>query len=141
MRYRVDARPRAINACHCLQCKKLTGATHLLMLLVDTEAFVHEQGEVARYRKIAESGREVDIVRCAACGVRLWHEPLSSPEFRFVAAGTLDDPSWALPTSHIWVRSISPTILIDYDCHVVDGQPASRQELITAFNIVYGTGA
>ena len=67
------------------------------MLLAHAADFRH-QGEIARYRKRADSGREIDLVRCANCGVRLWHEPLSSPEFVFIAAGTLDDPTWAVPT-------------------------------------------
>ena len=36
-------------------------------------------------------------VRCARCGVRMWHEPLASTDLVFVAAGTLDDPNWAVP--------------------------------------------
>jgi hypothetical protein len=71
VRYRLDARPLAVNACHCHDCKKLTGATNLLMILAMRDAFSH-QGAVARYRKRADSGREVDIVRCATCGVRMW---------------------------------------------------------------------
>lgn len=100
VRYRVDARPWALNACHCMDCKRLTGATNLLMVLGAREAFSFE-GTVERYRKRADSGNEVDIVRCAKCGVRLWHEPLSAPQLVIFAAGTLDDPSWVIPTSHI----------------------------------------
>ena len=39
VRYRFDARPWALNACHCTDCKKLTGATNLLMVLGAREAF------------------------------------------------------------------------------------------------------
>ncbi|NWH08369.1 MAG: GFA family protein, partial [Alphaproteobacteria bacterium] len=96
-RYRLLARPLAVNACHCTDCKKLTGATNLLMLIAQAGAFAPGGGALARYRKRADSGREIDIVRCAACGTRLWHEPLASPEYVFIAAGTLDDPSWVVP--------------------------------------------
>ncbi|MGE3143472.1 MAG: GFA family protein, partial [Hyphomonadaceae bacterium] len=76
VRYRIEARPKAVNACHCMDCKKLTGGAHLLMLLVDHDAFLHERGEIHTFRKLADSGREIDIVRCARCGVRMWHAPL-----------------------------------------------------------------
>jgi hypothetical protein len=137
-RYRLDAGPLGINACHCDDCKKLSGATSILMLLAAREAFVHEQGEVSRYRKRADSGREIDIVRCAQCGVRLWHEPLSSPHLVFVAAGTLDQSSWAIPASHIWAGKAAPGMRFEEDAIVVEGQPASRQTLMDAFAQIYG---
>jgi hypothetical protein len=62
VRYRFDARPWALNACHCMDCKKLTGATNLLMVLGPREAFSFD-GPVERYRKRADSGNEIDIVR------------------------------------------------------------------------------
>lgn len=132
-RYKLEARPKAINACHCKDCKILSGATHIVMLLADRDAFIHERGEVERYRKRADSGREIDIVRCARCGVRLWHEPLTGTEWVFVAAGTLDDPSWAEPTSHIWTARLSPGGALPTDAFQCDGQPESRQILVDAF--------
>ncbi|MET0182592.1 MAG: GFA family protein [Caulobacterales bacterium] len=138
VRYRIDAKPRALNACHCMDCKKLSGATHIVMAIVDTDAFAHEAGELVRWRKTADSGREVDIVRCAQCGVRLWHEPLANPEFRFVAMGTLDDPSWTEPTSHIWLSRVSPGVYVHEDAYQADVQPLSRQVLIDAFSKHHG---
>lgn len=140
VRFRIEARPRGVNACHCMDCKKLTGATHLLMILTESSGFTHEQGEVARWRKRADSGREIDIVRCAACGVRLWHEPLSSPEYLFVAAGVLDDPDWAVPTSHIWTRSVSSGVELHRDAFQCDTQPETRQVLFDAFDRLHPRG-
>ena len=137
VRYRLNARPLAVNACHCTDCKKLTGATNLLMILAAREAFAHEGGAVERYRKRAESGREIDIVRCVACGVRMWHEPLAAAHLIFVAAGTLDDSSWAIPTSHIWVEKASPGVVFQDDALIAEGQPADRQALFDAFDRVY----
>jgi hypothetical protein len=138
VRYQLNARPLAVNACHCNACKKLTGATNLLMLLAMREAFSHE-GPVQKYRRRADSGREIDIVRCATCGVRMWHEPLTGPEFVFVAAGTLDDPSWAVPTSHIFTRSVSLGVVIQDDALVLHDGPPDRAILLDAFKRVYGS--
>jgi hypothetical protein len=138
VRYRVNARPLAVNACHCMDCKKLTGATNLLMLLCERPAFVHEKGAVERYRKRADSGNEVDIARCASCGVRLWHEPASTPQFAIVAAGTLDDPSWVVPTSHIFTRSASPGVVMQEDALILSDGPADRKALFDAFVRIYG---
>jgi hypothetical protein len=136
VRYRLSARPLAVNACHCMDCKKLTGATNLLMILAPREAFTHD-GATARYRKRADSGNEVDIVRCAQCGVRLWHEPLTAPQLVVVAVGTLDDPSWAVPTSHIFVRSVSPGVVLQDDALALENGPTDRRVLFDAFTRIY----
>ena len=136
VRYSYNGRPLAANACHCSDCKKLSGGSHIQMLIADSAAFEYEADEIARWRKRAKSGREVDIVRCAGCGTRLWHEGLSAPQFVFICAGTLDDTSWFVPASHIWVEcdSLYP---FAPDAVRVEGQPMDRQVLIDAFNRLY----
>jgi hypothetical protein len=137
VRYMLSASPMAINACHCDDCKKLTGATNLLMIVSQRDAFAHTGG-VTRWRKRADSGREIDIVRCTACGTRLWHEPLSAPALVFIAAGTLDDTSWAIPTSHIYVEKLSPGVVMQADAAQIKGQPAERQQIFDAFYKIHG---
>lgn len=138
VRYRLMARPFAINACHCTDCKKSSGGAFGLFLHATTEMLEHESGDLARYRKTAESGREIDIARCAACGTRLWHEPLAAPAFRFVAAGTLDESAWAIPTSHIWAKTRAPDVVIADDALVFDGPAPDRQLLWDRFAEIYG---
>jgi hypothetical protein len=125
-----------LNACHCGHCKRLSGSDYIKMLLGERAHFV-SAGETVIYRKRAESGREVDIHRCAACGTRMWHEPLSAPQFVFVCAGTLDDQSWTTPTSHIWVELADPAIGYAPDAVRLAGQPADRQPLYDAFDQAY----
>jgi len=53
-----------------------------------------------------------------------------------VAAGTLDDPSWVVPTSHIWTSRAMPCALIP------PGVPswefgADRRDLLAAFEKAY----
>jgi hypothetical protein len=137
VRYALNARPMAVNACHCIDCKKSTGATNVLMLLARNEDF-SAVGETHAYRKRADSGRELDIQRCAKCGTRMFHHNLASNTLVFISAGTLDDTSWAVPTSHIWVEKISPGVAMQDDAIKVVGQPADRQVLMDAFAKVYG---
>jgi hypothetical protein len=138
VRYRIDAPPLSINACHCVDCKKLTGVTHLVMFLTKRDQLTKEQGETETFRKPADSGRQVDVVRCAACGTRLWHEPVGSTEFTLVAVGTLDDPSWAIPTTHIWIERAEKHITFAPDALLVEGQPPDRTGAIAAFKRIYG---
>ncbi len=133
VRYTLGARPKAINACHCTDCHKLSGGTNLLMLIADNTAF-RFNGPIHTYRKKADSGRELDIGRCANCGTRLFHHNLASNALVFIAAGTLDDPSWAVPTSHIWIEQALPAAApMQDDAVKVAGQPADRALLMDAF--------
>ncbi len=136
VRYSFNARPLAVSACHCRDCQRFTGATNFITVVAPRESFVHERGEVDHYRKRADSGNESDYFRCANCGCRLWHQPLVSPQWTMVAAGTLDDPRWVVPTSHIWISRAMPSALIP------EGVPtwekgADRQELLAAFAKAY----
>ncbi len=140
VRYRIDARPISIHACHCNDCRKLTGVAHLAMVGVPRAAF-HATGMVDRYVKLADSGRTMDLVRCATCGTRLWHEPHAAPTLLFVAAGTLDDAQWAIPTGHIWVEKAAPDAPIRPDAVTVPGQPSTRDVLFDSFRRIYGDGA
>jgi hypothetical protein len=109
------------------------------MILAPRDRFVHEKGALDRYRKRADSGNEIDIVRCAVCGVRMWHEPSSAPQLVIVAVGTLDDPDWAVPTSHIFARSVSPGVVFQDDALVLQTGRATRKAVFDAFNRVYPT--
>ncbi len=139
VRYAFDAAPLAIVACHCRDCQKLTGATNLLTIYAESAAFRHERGEIASYRKRGDSGREADYARCARCGTRLWHQPLATPQWIMIAAGTLDVPGWVLPAAHIWTSRAAPSACIPEGVATWDKGPADRAELIAAFKAAYGT--
>ena len=126
-----------MNACHCDACKKMSGGTNLLIITAPRDAFEHLSGEVQRYRRTADSGRQSDVVRCAACGTRLWHEPTAP--IVVIAAGTLDDPSWVVSASHGWVEKASPAAIMQEDAAKFEGQ-AARDQQIAAFQKLYGGG-
>ena len=107
------------------------------MVLAIREAFAYE-GEVENYRRRAEfrGARSTScVVRPAVSGCGT--SRLRAPQFVFIAAGTLDDPSWAVPTSHIWTEVASPGVSFHDDAIAIEGQPSDRQILIDAFNRVY----
>lgn len=136
-RYRVSARPLAVNACHCKDCQRLSGADATVSLHLRADAVTLEQGELARYRRTADSGRLIDTARCAACGTRLFHEPLAVPDLVLVAAGTLDDSAWAIPTSHIWLKRSSGAMQPAPDALTFAETPTDRRALWDHFAALY----
>ena len=137
VRYTLKARPLTVSACHCIDCKRLTGATNNLSVTVLRDQLEHS-GDTAAYRKTADSGRQADVVRCAKCGTRLWHEPHAAPDRAFLMGGTLDDSSWVIPVAHIWVERASPGVVFEPDADKREGQPTDRSYMVEAFNRIYG---
>ncbi len=137
VRYSLNARPQTLTACHCDACKKLSGGTNLLVLTAPRDAFTYT-GAVQKWRRTADSGRQSDVVRCATCGTRLWHEPQSFPVVT-LTIGTLDNPDWGVPASEIWIEKASPAAIFHSDAELFHGQP-DRQKQVDAFNALYGDG-
>src|SRR5262245_23478055 len=100
VRYELTGRPLGLNACHCRDCKRLSGASYFAGVQSRAEDF-HATGATEFFVKTAESGRTIEIHRCAECGTRLWHIPQQARHLLFFTAGTLDDSNWFVPTSHI----------------------------------------
>lgn len=137
VRYTLTSRPLSVSACHCNDCKKLSGAAHIVMVTALAADF-SARGETDVYEKTAASGRIGKIHRCATCGVRLWHAPQLGPQYVLIAAGTLDDPSWVVPTAHIWTSRAGPRERFESDALILEGQPADREGMIAAFRRIYG---
>ena len=114
----------------------MSGGTNLLVFTTPRESFQHLKGDVLRFRRTADSGRQSDVVHCAQCGTRLWHEPQAFPVMT-IAAGTLDDSSWVVPATHIWIEKASPGALMHDDAVKFTGQPP-REAQIEAFQSLYG---
>ncbi len=58
-----------------------------------------------------------------------------------VAAGTLDDAAWAIPTSHIWAERGNGAMPPADDALVIEGPPADRQALWDRFARLYPASA
>jgi hypothetical protein len=138
VRYKLSSLPRAINACHCKDCKKLSGGSHAVLLHVERPTLACESGDLVSFDKTGDSGNVISIKRCAVCGIRMWLEPQMAPGLMFVSAGTLDQTDWIVPSSHIFLRSAEPGDLVASDAIALDGPPTDRKALWGRFDEIYG---
>jgi hypothetical protein len=135
VRYRVKAAPQAVYACHCKDCQRFSGTTHTLSMVMLRDDIELTKGELKGFDKAADSGRTVRMLGCAACGTKIWNEPLSAPEYIIAKPGTLDDMSWAAPIGNIWTDRKLPWVVIDPGAPNFAGQPPTRQPLIDAYQL------
>jgi hypothetical protein len=133
VRYRITAAPLGVYNCHCKDCQRSSGATHSMSMFMRRADVVHLHGALTHFDKAADSGRTVRMLGCAACGTKVWNEPLASAQFLVLKPGTLDDMSWAAPVGNIWTASKAPWVEIDPALVNFPGQPVDRQPLFDAW--------
>ena len=138
VRYQVTARPLAVNACHCGDCKRLAGAPFGLYLHVPRESFDVRTGQLDMFRRTGGSGNQISILRCRACGTRMWHAPDVASDLIILCAGTLDAPGWAIPTSHIFIEEAAPDAVAADDALTVEAFNTTRAALWARFDEIYG---
>ena len=127
VRYRVMAEPLSIYACHCTDCQRRTGSAFALSMVVPREAVALERGKLVDYTVKLPDGRIKTGRGCAACGIRLWGEPVKAPAIAIVQPGTLDDTSWVRPLAHIWTRSAMPGTVFETGAVKFEQQPTDPE--------------
>lgn len=115
VRYRLGRAPLATIACHCINCRRQSGAAYSINLVVRASD-MRVDGELATFVDgDTASGQPVERQFCGACGSPIRSLPSASPNIFAVKAGTLDDPGRFAPTMHIWTSSALPWVPIPPD--------------------------
>jgi hypothetical protein len=112
-RYRLAAEPLWVQACHCLDCQRLSGAAFAVNLWVEESTLELTAGRLHTVALTGGSGAGHDLSFCPRCGTHLWSRYRRAPPgVVFVRAGTLDDTSWVVPGAHIFTRSRQPWVVL-----------------------------
>jgi len=133
IRYRLNAAPLSLYACHCKRCQCYSGGAYSMSMPALKKDFDILQGAPKEYAEQAESGRTVRVFFCETCGTRVWHAPSHSPDQVNIKPGTLDDTSWIAPAAHLWTSRMQPGTRLNEDALCIEGQPASREPLYEAW--------
>jgi len=104
VRYRLTDEPLFVHCCHCLNCQRQTGSAFVINLLIESDRVEVVSGTPQPVEVPRDDGSTQRIYRCPICQVAVFSN-YGHPGFRFVRAGTLDDPSSVAPDVHIFTRS------------------------------------
>jgi hypothetical protein len=99
VRYASEAAPFHASFCHCIDCRRASGAPVMAWFTVP-RASLRVTGTPARHA----SSPGVERAFCARCGTALFFEAANTPDETDVTAASLDDPAQAAPAAHIWTR-------------------------------------
>lgn len=121
VRYRMNASPMIVHACHCTECQRLTGGPFAINALVETDRIELLAGTPVPVPVKGTSGELQSILRCPSCEVALWsHYPGAGPKIAFVRVGTLDDPGRLTPDIHIYTSTKLPWLELPADARAVE---------------------
>jgi hypothetical protein len=81
LRYRAEGSPKRVGICHCLTCRRNTGAPY--------------GGDVGRYA----SSEQIDRCFCRSCGAPVFSEEGGEVNVYY---GSLDDPGDLRPSYQLW---------------------------------------
>jgi hypothetical protein len=124
--FEINAEPLTIYVCHCNACKKQSGTSFGMAMVVAVEALSVVRGIPKTYKKKAESGRSADCDFCAECGNRLFHRLGEAAPIVLVKMGLIDNAATLSPVAHLWTRHKDDWIALPQDLLVYDQQPTDN---------------
>jgi hypothetical protein len=116
IRYRIDAPPRRTTNCHCLHCRRSSGAPFLTWIGFRPDDFHWVSGTPSSY----ESRPNVTRRFCARCGTQLTYQDAGASDEIDVTACSLDSVEGIAPEDHVWSDRMVPWLKLD------DGLPRYR---------------
>jgi hypothetical protein len=106
MRYRVVGKPRRTTSCHCLHCRRASGAPFVTWMEFPSSDFTWLSGTPARY----ESRPQVTRGFCRNCGSQLTYEHAAEPGTIDLTACSLDNVDAVSPEDHVWCDRMVPWV-------------------------------
>ena len=94
-----------------MNCQRQTGSAFVINVLVETDRVEVLSGEPQAVDVPRDDGSMQRVFRCPNCQVAVFSQ-YTSPQVRFVRAGTLDDPASVEPDVHIFTRSNLPWVTL-----------------------------
>ena len=112
--------PDLVVACSCLACQRRSGSPFGLGAYFRKDA-VSAEGEAQVFTRVADSGLDVSIRFCPACGNSVYWLAELRPDHYGVAVGCFAEPGFARPSRVVWNESRHPWVSFP------DGVPVHAQ--------------
>ena len=107
LRYRLEETPTDTNDCHCIDCRRSSGAPLVTWGCVHRVKLTIAKGEV---RRIPHAQRVRSFAAC--CGTHVFFEDAADSETVDVTIASLDDPGPFAPEITIWTEDRLPWVAL-----------------------------
>ena len=116
VKFEVEGELGPPDACHCTQCRKVSGHYWASTDVLRTALTIHGEFNIAWYR----SSEKVQRGFCSTCGATLFFDPIGK-DWIAVSMGAFDSPTGTRLVKHIFVADKGDY----YD--IADGLPQNPQ--------------
>jgi hypothetical protein len=124
IRFRAEAEPVVVAACHCATCQRNTGSAFSINVGMPAGSVVVAGAPLVVYEdRSGASGEVFERAFCGRCGSPILGKGAAYEGIEFLKGGTLDDPAAHAPTAHIWCAEKQPWVVIPDDAERFDGNP------------------
>ena len=113
LRYVVAGEPSQVTHCHCLHCRRLSGAAFVTWATFDPRNFRYIKGKPAT----CESRAGVTRSFCRECGSPIAYKADELRDEIDLTVCTFDDPESVKPVDHVWADRLISWV------HLDDGLP------------------
>ena len=114
VKYQITEKPLFTQACHCKDCKVLTGSSYVVNSSILENTLIVE-GEVSSAELKAGSGASCKTYFCAKCGTYVYADYDSAVKRLTVRTKTLDSPDKFPPQVHIFTKDKDPWLNLSED--------------------------
>ncbi len=93
------------NYCHCEDCRRVTGSAFNIGVRVERKDLkVTATSELKGYKYVSDNGKPIERYFCGRCGSPIFTLHPAKPEYAWVKAGIINDPTVVKPTYENWVK-------------------------------------
>jgi hypothetical protein len=132
--YRVVGKPLVAIACHCNDCRKLSGSAFSTVLVVNADDLVVD-GDLKMWERATDTGRRSQAFFCPECGNRIYHLDPDAAHIKRIRSGSLDQADIPEPRIHLFAERTQSWLAFANDPIVFDRQP-NAEELYEAMAAV-----
>ena len=121
VRYTLGEPPFGVVDCHCVDCRRSSGAPYVTWGIVKRENFQLMRGTLRRVEY-------AERIRCFAecCGTQILFEDAPNCPRVDVAIATLDEPGPFRPSRAIWTEDKLPWVMLDPEIPASLTKPGSE---------------
>lgn len=126
LRLKFRESPQLTALCHCHACQRRTGAPFSANAFYAAEC-VEIAGTAKEYARIGDSGRQVRMYFCPACGSTVYWKADATPSWIGVAVGSFADPAFARPSMSVFEQSKHEWVQLDEAVEHFQRLPTGRE--------------
>ncbi|MEM7170169.1 MAG: GFA family protein [Pseudomonadota bacterium] len=124
IRFRTEGEPRRVSLCACRWCQKLTGSALGISVYFDREKIAFTKGKRKSFRLKSDANRWIEQEFCPDCGTPLTWTLEYWQDYRGIAGGTFDAPTfWYQPERLVFARSKPAWLTLPTTIEVCQAMP------------------